>query len=205
MLLPAPAVPPERAFPSLEELWCCRCSFRFANEKLGQMSRKLLKDTFSNLALSAWVRHSAHTASPALPFTRTLHGAGGDKKGGLWGQHRGCRSGCPTWCASHITGVMLIGRRRTPNPQSPRPKHNLWLLELMGDSRLLLPQEIAQMFFGNYQCPGLPSGILSAAPQQPGCRNAQGLQLEVGCRADPWPCCWLSPSWAVVLGMVWLF
>lgn len=71
------------------------------------MSRKLLKDTFSNLALSAWVRHSALTGSPALPFTKTLRGAGGDKKGGLWGQHRRYRSGCPAWCASHITGVML--------------------------------------------------------------------------------------------------
>lgn len=66
-----------------------RCLFKFANEKLGQVSRKLLKDMFSNLAVSAWARHSALTGSPALSQEpgMALHGAGGDKKGGLWGQH----------------------------------------------------------------------------------------------------------------------
>lgn len=91
--------------------WCCTgcCLFRFANEKLGQVSRKLLKDMFNNLALSTWERQSALIGSPALSQEpcRSLHGTGGDKKGGLWGQHRGHRSGCPTRCVSHVTGVML--------------------------------------------------------------------------------------------------
>lgn len=54
------------------------CSFRFANEKLGQVSRKLLKDMFSNLALPAWARYSALTGSPALSQEpgMSLHGAG---------------------------------------------------------------------------------------------------------------------------------
>lgn len=47
----------------------------------------------------------------------------------------------------------------------------------MGVSHLLLPQEIAQIFFGNYQCPVLPSGILVAAPLQPGWRNVEDLLL----------------------------
>lgn len=121
----------------------------------------------------------------------SLHGAGGDRKGGIWGQHRGCRSACPTWWTWHVTGVMLSlkeGEKYQP-PQSAGPKHDLWLLELMGDSHLLLPQEIARIFFGNYQCPVLPPGILSAAPQQPGWRNARGLQADVCCRADPWAGC----------------
>lgn len=115
----------------------------------------------------------------------------------VWLSHKMC-------ITCNWSDALLKGRRKIPNPQNPGPKHDLWLLELMGDSRLLLPQEIAQIFFGNYQCPVLPSGILSAAPQQPGWRNAQGLQLDVCCRADPWggcrAWCWLSPPWAVVLG-----
>lgn len=182
------------------------CSFRFANEKLGQVSRKLLKDMFSNLALPAWARYSALTGSPALSQEpgMSLHGAGGDKEGGPWGQHTGYRSGCPTWRVSHITGVMLCLKEgeKYQTPKSQAKTHDLSLLELMGDSHLLLPQEIAQIFFGNFQCPVLPLGILAVAAHQPGWRNAEGLQPDVHCTADPWggrrAWCWLSPSWTVV-------
>lgn len=72
-----------------------------------------------------------------------------------------------------LSDALLKGKRK----KTPKPKtRDLSLLELMGDSHLLLPQEIAQIFFSNYQCPVLPLGISSAAPRRPGWRNAEGLR-----------------------------
>jgi len=64
----------------------------------------------------------------------------------------------------------------------------------MGDSRRLLPQEIAQIFFGNYRCPVLPSGILAAAPLRPGWRNAEGLRLPPRLIPSRLPAAGLSPG-----------
>lgn len=69
---------------------------------------------------------------------------------------------------------------KTPTPKISDQNSDLLLLEPMGDSHLLLQQEIAQIFFSNYQCPVLPLGILTAAPWQPGWRNAEGLQSWPG-------------------------
>lgn len=78
-------------------------------------------------------------------------------------------------------------------PKSQAETHDLSLLELMGDSHLLLPQEIAQIFFGNFQCPILPSGILAVAAQQPGWRNAEDSSQMFTA--------WLTPGVGTGLGV----
>lgn len=138
-----------------------------------------------------------------------------------------CTHTCMDGATSQSSSAHLK-RRKKKNPNPKTPDHNsgwsdLPLLELMGDSHLLFPQEIAGIFLGNYQCPVLPLGISSAAPWrsglveecggtatgpglvpcQPRCGHRTRCQLSRGrgcvcsvcCLSVGCSCCWWWTCW----------
>ena len=67
-------------------------------------SRERREGTCSGTHLATCPTSPGERRVPLLAAWRggTLHGAGGDKEGGLRGPHRGDMSGCPTWWASRM-------------------------------------------------------------------------------------------------------
>lgn len=100
-----------------------------------------------------------------------------------------------------LSDALLKERRKSPKPPNPRPKtSDLSVLELMGEFPSAVPAGNSSDFFGQLSMPCASFGNFSAAPRQPGWRNAEGLQSPASPIPVPSPAAGLTPGVGTGLG-----